>query len=297
MASHRVDVGDAVVEIEGLALPQELPANGLRDRRLVLLAHIGEDRPAVARGGVDHREVADPGQCHLERARDRAGGERENVDAMAHRLHRFFVAHAEPLLFVDDQQAQPLEVDVLGQQTVRAHHDVDRAVQETLDHLGRLGARQEPAQHLDSDRKAAVAVAERLKVLAGQQRGRHEDRRLAAVLDRLEHRPQRHLGLAEPDVAADQAVHRPVRLHVGLHVSDRPELVGRLHVRERRLELVLPHRVGREGVAGHTGPGPVEVDQLLGDLARRGPRPGAGPLPVRAAHLRQGRASRPPYRG
>ena len=44
------------------------------------------------------------------------------------------------------------------------------------------------------------------------------------------------------------------------------QLVGRLLVRERLLELVLPRRVGRERVAGRVQPLLVEHDQLLRDL-------------------------------
>ena len=60
------------------------------------------------------------------------------------------------------------------------------------------------------------------------------------VLDRLEHGPDGHLGLAEPDVATDQPVHGQGPLHVRLHLLDGPQLVGRLDEGERRLELGLP---------------------------------------------------------
>ena len=54
-------------------------------------------------------------------------------------------------------------------------------------------------------------------------RGDHD--RLRAAAHRLEGRADRDLGLAEPDVPADQAVHRAHRLHVALGLGDRPELV------------------------------------------------------------------------
>ena len=132
---------------------------------------------------------------------------------------------------------------------------------------------QEPREHLDPDGIVREALAERLAVLVGEQRRRHEDRDLLAVLHRLERGADRDLGLAEADVAADQAVHRRVALHVGLHRVDRLELVGRLLVRERLLDLVLPRRVGRERVAGSREPPAVEHHELLGDLARRGADP------------------------
>ncbi len=85
-------------------------------------------------------------------------------------------------------------------------------------------------------------------MLLREQRRRHEHRDLLAVLHRLEGRSYGDLGLAEPDVAADEAVHRRLAFHVLLHVGDRLELVGRLDVRERLLHLALPRRVGRERV-------------------------------------------------
>ena len=45
-------------------------------------------------------------------------------------------------------------------------------------------------------------------MLGGEQRRGDEHRDLLAVLHRLERGAQRHLGLPEPDVAADEAVHR-----------------------------------------------------------------------------------------
>ena len=119
-------------------------------------------------------------------------------------------------------------------------------------------------------------------MLAGQQRGGHQHRRLVAVLDRLEHRPDRHLGLAEAHVAADQPVHGQGPLHVRLDLLDGPQLVGGLDEGEGRLELGLPRGVGSEGVAGDLQSPAVQGHQLLGDLVHRGPGLGPGLLPLRA---------------
>ena len=53
-----------------------------------------------------------------------------------------------------------------------------------------------------------------LAVLPRQQRRRHHDRDLLAVERDRERGAQRHLGLAEADVAADQPVHRPAAFEV-----------------------------------------------------------------------------------
>ena len=94
-----------------------------------------------------------------------------------------------------------------------------------------------------------VPVGERLRVLAGEQRRRREHRRLRPVLHGLEHGTDGDLRLAEPDVAADEPVHRAWLLHVGLDVGDGRELVVGLHEREGRLQLGLPRRVRTEGAA------------------------------------------------
>ena len=126
-------------------------------------------------------------------------------------------------------------------------------------------------------------------VLGGEDRRRDEDRDLLAVLGRLERGAQRDLGLAVADVADDQPVHRPDQLHVGLDLGDGAQLVDRLLVRERRLHLGLPGRVGGEGVALGVGPRRVQREQLLGQVVDRLADALLGPQPLRAAELGQRR--------
>ena len=122
-------------------------------------------------------------------------------------------------------------------------------------------------------------------MLLGEHGGGHEEHDLLAVLGGLEGRAQGDLGLAIADVPADQAVHRARLLHVGAHGLDRLELVRRLAVGERALELHLPLGVVREGVAGAALALGVERDQLAGE--RLGGAPGAQLLllPLLAAEL------------
>ena len=94
----------------------------------------------------------------------------------------------------------------------------------------------------------AIRSRERLQVLVGQQRRRHQHRDLLAVLHRLERRPHRDLGLAVADVAADHPVHRDRLLHVGLDLGDGGQLVDGLGEPERVLHLGLPRGVRPERV-------------------------------------------------
>ncbi len=105
--------------------------------------------------------------------------------------------------------------------------------------------------HFDSHRVAVEALAHRVPVLLREHRGRHQHRHLSPVHHRDERRAQRHLGLAEAGVAANQPVHRLGPAHVADHFVDRGELVGRLFELEALGEFrVVGARMG-EGVALH----------------------------------------------
>ena len=138
------------------------------------------------------------------------------------------------------------ELDVLRQQAVGADEDVDLAGGQALAQLPHLQRRAEARDHLDRHRKAGEAAAEGLQVLVGENRRRRQHRHLVAAVDRLEGGPHRHLGLAVADVAAEQAVHRPLALQVLLDDRDRLQLVGALLVGEGGLELALQVGVGRQ---------------------------------------------------
>ena len=73
------------------------------------------------------------------------------------------------------------------------------------------------------------------------------------------------------------------RLHVALDVGDGVLLIGRQLPLERVLELLLPVRVGAEGVARHRLARGVELEQLLGHVAHRLLDARLGLLPRRAA--------------
>jgi hypothetical protein len=99
-------------------------------------------------------------------------------------------------------------------------------------------------------------------------------------------RAQRHLGLAEADVAADQPVHRTARGELAQHGVDGGLLVVGLLVREARAEFVIGSVLGGEPRGLAQLPLGRDLDQLVGDLAdaalhaRLARLPGAAAEPV-----------------
>ena len=187
---------------------------------------------------------------------------------------------AKPLLLIDDAQPQVLKFDVLLHQPVGADDDVDLAAAQLLQHLLLLARGAKAREDIHLDRESLHPVAEGLIVLPGQDGGRHQDGALLAVHHALEGRADGNLGLAEADVAAQQAVHRHRALHVGLDLLDAAQLVVGLVVGEAPLKVVLPVGVLPEGVAlGGLALG-VELNQLVGHVLDRLFDPGAGLGPL-----------------
>ena len=264
-----VDRLDAVVQEERLPAARVLAHERLLDELLVVLADVGLDRPAALGRRLDDGDVAQAGERHLQRARDRRRAHRDDVDAQLELAQQLLLLDAEALLLVDDDQPEILRADVAAEQPVRADEDVDRAVLKARDGVALLHGGAKAADLLDRERVVLQALGERAVVLLGEDRRRHEHQHLLAGVRRLERGAQRDLGLAVADVAADQAIHRALGLHVDLHELDRLALVGGLLVGEGGLELAQPVGVRREGEAGTAATLGIEVEQLAGELLGR----------------------------
>ena len=87
-----------------------------------------------------------------------------------------------------------------------------------------LGAK--ARQTLDAHRPIRESIGEGGVVLLREQRRRHQHRHLLARLHGDECGAQRDLGLAEADVAANDAVHRFARFQIDQHLFDGGGLVG-----------------------------------------------------------------------
>ena len=126
-------------------------------------------------------------------------------------------------------------------------------------------------------------------MLVGEDGRRRQHRHLIAGVDRLERGAHRDLGLAEADVAAQQAVHRPRALEVLLDRLGGGELVVGLVELERRLELALEVGVGKQRRRLRELALGVELEQLLRHVAHAGAHAALGLAPARAAETVEAR--------
>ena len=100
---------DAVVDEEDLAAALDLAQDRLADEPGRRLGDVGLDRQPVLRRRLDRRQVADAGERHVQRPRDRRRRESQHVDLAPHLLEVLLVRDTEPLLLVDDHEPEVLE--------------------------------------------------------------------------------------------------------------------------------------------------------------------------------------------
>ncbi len=109
---HRVDRVDAVVDKEDLPAAFQFAQDRLSHQPRRIRSHVRDDRQSFLGRRVQVRDIAHPGQCHVERARDRCGGQRQDIHFRAEFFQVFLVRHAKALLLVDHHQPQILELHI-----------------------------------------------------------------------------------------------------------------------------------------------------------------------------------------
>ena len=266
---HILNVMNFVVDIVYLSLAGEFTKDRLPDHLLIIFHDVGLDRHTPFRRVLQNRHVSDPHKAHMKGSRDRRRGEGQNVHIFLHLLDLFFVGHAEALLLVHDKKTQVLELDVLGQKSVGADNNIAESLGDFLDSLLLLRGRAEAGKHTDSDRISAHPLAEGVVVLLRKDGRGDENSHLHALLDGFEGGPDGNLCFAIADVAADQAVHNPVALHISLGLFDGRELIVCLLVGEHLLEFLLPHSVGAELMPLLLPARRVQLHEVLCDLVHR----------------------------
>ena len=186
------------------------------------------DRHAAGGWRPERRHVEVRVQDLAERARDRGRRHQQDVRRAAGRLglERPALLHAEPVLLVHDGQREVGERHLVLEQRVRPDHDRRLPRRDRLGRVPPPLARQRAGQQRDRQAEVLEQRRERRVVLAREEVGRREHRRLAPGERRGGERPGGDRGLARPDVALDQAEHRDGTGEVRRGLVDRGPLVG-----------------------------------------------------------------------
>ena len=87
----RVNGTDLIVQIIGLSAAVKFPPHGLRNDTGIIFHHIGLYRMPILRRFFEHRHIANTGQSHIQRARNRRCGQREHIHLPRHLFEFFFV--------------------------------------------------------------------------------------------------------------------------------------------------------------------------------------------------------------
>ena len=74
----------------------------------------------------------DAAHGHIERARNRGRGQRQNIDFGTQRFELLFLRHPEAVLLIDDQQAHLGQLNAFGKQLVGADDDIRLAALNAL---------------------------------------------------------------------------------------------------------------------------------------------------------------------
>ncbi len=159
---------DAVVQEESLPLAGDLALDRARDQLLVVGADVGAHRAPALRRRLDHRDVAQAGEAHLQGAGDRRRRQREHVDLELELAQELLLLDPEALLLVDDHEAEVLRAHVAREQPVGADQDVHAAVGEAGERLADLGRLAQPRDHLDLERVTMRGARGRCRGAAGR---------------------------------------------------------------------------------------------------------------------------------
>ena len=248
-------------------------------------ANEGADRQPIGRRRGDDGDLAQPAHRHLQGARDGRRGQRQHVDLRAQLLQALLVGDAEALLLVDDQQPQVLPAHVLREQPVRAHDHVELSLGQRADGLALLVFAAKARQRADAHGKIAHPLREGDEVLLGQHGGRRQHR----------HLPARPSPPAWSPATPPRSCHnRRRRTPAGPWAAPAPcrparrrwPFPDRASRRRRRSPRTRGRHVGGgERVAGQGQPLGIELQQLLGHLARLDRDPPPLFLPGLAADL------------
>ncbi len=115
----------AVVDKIDLAAPSQFAQDRFPNEFVAGSDDLRANGQTAGRRRVDDREISHARHGHLQRARNRCGRERQDVDLRAQLLQSFLVFDAEPLFLIDDHQPEIAEDHVFLEEPMRPDDHID----------------------------------------------------------------------------------------------------------------------------------------------------------------------------
>ena len=218
-------VVDAIMQIVYLSASHELAENRVMRQTGIPSGGHGKDFAAPSRRSGDHGNVPNAAHRHGEASGNRRRRKRKHVQPGVRHFQPLFMFDAKTVFFVDYQQSQVFESNVVLKKAMGADQDIDTAVCRFVENFLLLFLGDHPRKQLDTNRKFADSGDAGAIMLEGQNRCRRNNRRLRAIFDSLDRRAQHNLCFAVTDVSDNETIHGPAAFHVVLDVADRPKLI------------------------------------------------------------------------
>ena len=280
MRSDLRNILHPVVDIIYLAVSCTFPLDRFPHHLVIIFHHIGLDRHTVIRRFFKDAHIPDPDKAHMECPRNRRCRQRQHIYVLLKLLDLLLMLNAEPLLLIDDQKAQILELDVIPKHPVSPDHNIDQTPFHILHRLLLLRRSPETAHQVHPDREILHPLQERIVMLLCKDRCRHQIYYLLILLYGFERRTDRDLCLAVPHIPADQAVHDLTTLHIPLDRLDSKKLILRLLERKHLLEFLLPDGILSVHIPLLILPCSIQLHQIPGDLPYGAPHLCLRPVPL-----------------
>ena len=227
---------------------------------------MGLHRQALLRGRFQHGHIPNANHGYVQRSRNRGGGQSQHIHLILHVFDDFLVANAKALLFIHNEQAQIFELHILGQQPMGAHHNVNLPILQPLQHILLFLGRAEATDHLRRYREAMETLYHRVVVLLHQNGGRCQNGDLLTIHHSFEGGTETYFRFAVTHIAAQQAIHVPVRFHIMGDFLDTLLLVRGQFIGELIFKFPLPRCIRAEGVSFMLASLGIQFHQVEGQL-------------------------------
>ena len=145
---HALNRCYVVVQVIHLPAAAQFFFDGVGDDARVIFHHVCLHRVTVVRRFFNDGHIAYTGKRHVQGARDRRCGKRQNIGRFTHVFQPFFLLHAEALLLVDDDKPEVFKLHVFRDQSVCADDEVNAAASQFSQNFVLLTRRAEAGEQL-----------------------------------------------------------------------------------------------------------------------------------------------------